>query len=197
VRPTKGGGLGAVLSMGRVAEVRLRRNPVNSAPGCTGARGSDAPMPTGQAKRFLGLTAMATSATPEDERRCSPWPFPSPRPFPGGRGRLRSALRATFMVRLGRSTPFSVLPPQAALAAEPQEPAADAGADRRPVPLRRACAGPPARLYCRLASNALSRACLLPRSMTSSALWLSLPRIGSTPRRASRRRRVTLGYCCQ
>jgi hypothetical protein len=44
------------------------------------------------------LTAMATSATPEEERRCSPWPFPSPRPFPRGRGRLSSALRATFMV---------------------------------------------------------------------------------------------------
>jgi len=45
------------------------------------------------------LTAMATSATPEDERRCSPWPFPSPRPSPRGRRGLRSALRAIFMVR--------------------------------------------------------------------------------------------------
>jgi hypothetical protein len=33
-----------------------------------------------------GLTAMATSATPEDERRCSPWPFPSPRPSSRGTG---------------------------------------------------------------------------------------------------------------
>jgi transposase len=45
------------------------------------------------------LTAMATSATPQDERRRSPWPLPSPRPSPRGRGRLRSAPRATFMVK--------------------------------------------------------------------------------------------------
>jgi len=42
---------------------------------------------------------MATSATPEDERRCSPWPFRSPRTSPRGERRTsRSALRATVMV---------------------------------------------------------------------------------------------------
>ena len=50
------------------------------------------------ARRYL--TAMATSATPDHERRCSPWPFPSPRPSPSGRGG-EGALRATFIVRLG------------------------------------------------------------------------------------------------
>jgi len=41
---------------------------------------------------------MATSATPEDETRCSPWPLPSPRRSPRRSGGLRRALRATFVV---------------------------------------------------------------------------------------------------
>jgi hypothetical protein len=44
--------------------------------------------------------AMATNATADHERRCSPWPFPSPGPLPEGartRGR-RSALRAPSLI---------------------------------------------------------------------------------------------------
>ena len=48
---------------------------------------------------------MATSATPDHERRCSPWPFPSPRPSPRARGRW-SALRATFIVSRASRTAF-------------------------------------------------------------------------------------------
>ena len=54
-------------------------------------------------RTHLSLTAMATSATPDHERRCSPWPFPSPRPSPSGRGGRWSALRATFIVTSRRS----------------------------------------------------------------------------------------------
>jgi len=39
---------------------------------------------------------MATSATPEDERRCSPWPLPLPRPSLRGRRGPRSATARDF-----------------------------------------------------------------------------------------------------
>jgi hypothetical protein len=98
-------------------------------------------------------------------------------------------------LRLGRNTPFAVPPPQAALAAEPQQPAADAGAlSRFGGPVRGRLRGYTAGLL----QTHLSRACLLPCSMTPSALWLSLPRMSATPmRRAARRRRLTMGCCCR